>query len=79
MIEKELAIKNQLRDAFETVFLLMEQLRVFDVLPDDLVQRDFITNRALDMRSASIIYLAVIIRHYSRRGGIPGTFNSSCR
>jgi hypothetical protein len=54
----------------------MEQLQVFDVLPVDLAQRDFVTNRALDMRSASLVYLAVIIRHHSRRGGIPGSFDS---
>ena len=53
----------------------MEQLQVLDVLPDDLVQRDFVINRALDMRSASMVYLAVSIRHHSRRGGIPGGFH----
>jgi hypothetical protein len=73
MIDKELAIKNKLPDAFETILQLMERLQVCDVLPDDLSQRDFITNRALDMRSASMVYLAVIIRHHSRRGGIPGS------
>jgi hypothetical protein len=73
MIEKELVVKNHIQDAFETIFQLMEQLQVFDVLPEDLSQRDFVTNRALDMRSASMLYLAVIIRHHSRRGGIPGS------
>ena len=50
----------------------MEQLAVLDVLPDDLEQRDFVTHRALDVRSASMVYLAVSIRHRSTRGGIPG-------
>jgi hypothetical protein len=50
----------------------MEQLLVLDVIPDDLAQREFVTNRALDMRSAAMVYLAVTIRHHSRRGGIPG-------
>jgi hypothetical protein len=72
MIEKELSIKNSIRDAFETILQLMEQLLVLDVLPEDLGQRKLVTNRALDMRSASMVYLAVIIKHHSRLGGIPG-------
>jgi len=51
----------------------MEQLSILDVLPDDLEQRDFVTSRALDVRSASMVYLAVSIRHHSTRGGIPGS------
>ena len=51
----------------------MEQLSVLDILPDDLEQRDFVINRALDVRSASMVYLAVTIRHHSTRGGIPGS------
>ena len=42
------------------------------VLPDDLEQRDFVINRALDVRSASMTYLAIMIRHDSIRFGIPG-------
>jgi hypothetical protein len=75
MIEKELSIKNNIRDAFETILQLTEQLLVLDVLPDDLGQRELVTNRALDMRSASMVYLAVIIKHHSRRGSIPGNLN----
>ena len=68
-------IKNELLDTFETILKLMEQLSVLDVLPDDIGNRDNVINRALDVRSASMVYLAVSIRHHSTRGGIPGTLH----
>ena len=43
-----------------------------NVLPDDLEQRDFVINRALDVRSASMMYLAVSIRHNETPLGTPG-------
>ena len=46
---------------------------MMNVLPDDLEQRDFVVNRALDVRSASMIYLAVWIRHNATPFGTPGT------
>lgn len=33
------------------------------LLPEDLEQREFVINRAMDVRSASMVYLAVSIRH----------------
>jgi len=42
------------------------------LLPDDLEQRDFVINRALDVRSASMTYLAVTIRHDATPFGTPG-------
>lgn len=44
-----------------------------NVLPYDLEQREFVVNRALDVRSASMIYLAVSIRHQGTPLGTPGT------
>jgi len=75
MTEKEIAIMNKLQQTFETILQLMEQLQVLDVLPDDLPQRDFVTYRAFDIRSAAMLFLAVSIRYHSRRGGIPGSFD----
>jgi len=43
------------------------------VLPDELDQREFVVNRALDVRSASMMYLAVSIRHNATPLGTPGT------
>src|SRR5271169_5377492 len=48
-------------------------LELVNVLPDDLEQRDFVVNRALDVRSASMMYLAVSIRHDATPLGTPGT------
>jgi hypothetical protein len=41
----------------------MEQLEVASTLPADFEQRETIINRAIDVRSASMLYLAVHIRH----------------
>jgi hypothetical protein len=72
MTDKEVAFENELLDTFETILHLMEQIAVLDSLPEDLEQHDFVTSRALDVRSASMVYLAVCIRHHSTPGGIPG-------
>lgn len=75
MIEMEIAIRNELQQTFETILQHMEQLEALNVIPEDLPQRDVVTYRALDLRSASMVFLAVTIRHHSRFGGIPGNFN----
>ena len=43
------------------------------LLPDELEQREFVVNRALDVRSAAMMYLAVSIRHDATPLGTPGT------
>ena len=50
----------------------LEQLAILDILPDDLEQREFVINRALDVRSAAMLFLATNIRHDSTFLGIPG-------
>jgi hypothetical protein len=50
----------------------LEQLAILDILPDDLEQRDFVITRALDVRSATMLFLAMNIRHDSTFLGIPG-------
>ena len=52
----------------------LEQLKVIDSVPKDLEQRDILINRALDVRSACMQYLAVNIRHDATRFGTPGIF-----
>ena len=47
-------------------------LEMMNVLPDDLEQRDLVVNRALDVRSAAMMYLAVRIRHDATTLGTPG-------
>ena len=41
----------------------LEQLEILDILPEDIGQRESVVNCAIDVRSASMIYLAVNIRH----------------
>jgi len=48
-------------------------LEMVNVLPDDLEQREFVANRALDVRSASMMYLAFMILHNATPLGTPGT------
>ena len=43
------------------------------VLPGELEQREFVVNRALDVRSAAMMYLTVSIRHDATPLGTPGT------
>lgn len=52
---------------------LLEQMAVLEVLPNDLEQREFVINRALDVRSAAMLYLATHIRDEATAFGIPGT------
>jgi len=52
----------------------LEQLAILDIIPEDLEQRDFVINRALDVRSAAMLFLAMNIRHDSTFLGIPGMF-----
>jgi hypothetical protein len=48
-------------------------LKVIETLPKDLQQLESVFDRALDVRSASMIYLAVHILHESTRFGTMGT------
>jgi len=48
-------------------------LEIVTVLPEDHELRDFVINRALDVRSASMIYLAFRIRHDATRLAISST------
>ena len=49
------------------------------LLPEDLEQREFVINRAMDVRSASMVYLAVSIRHDATPLGTTGTMQSYTR
>jgi len=52
------------------------QLAVVDDLPDIMVPSIPLSNRALDVKSAALIYLAVHIRHQGNRLGITGMSNA---
>ena len=50
----------------------LEQLKVIDSIPEDFEQRDILVNRALDVRSACMRYLAANICHNATLFGTPG-------
>lgn len=51
----------------------LEQLRVVGSIPEDLEQHDILVNRALDVRSACMRYLAANIHHDTTFLGTTGT------
>jgi len=75
--EQELSRKEELDNALDYFVQQLEELEVVSVLPDDIDQRDYILNRALDVRSASMLYLAVHLRHRSTPLGTLGSSNFS--
>jgi len=75
--EQELSRKEELDKALDYFVQQLEELEVVSVLPDDIDQRDYILNRALDVRSASMLYLAVHLRHRSTPLGTLGSSNFS--
>ena len=51
----------------------LEQLDIVQSLPDDLVQATLVINRAMDVRSTFMHYLALHIRHDASPLGTVGT------
>ena len=47
-------------------------LELVNILPDELEQCEFVINRALDVRSASMMHLAVSLGYASTPFGSPG-------
>jgi hypothetical protein len=63
--DREIARKEEITKMLDYICQQVEQLAVAENLPNDLEQREAVINRALDVRSASMQYLAVHIRHDS--------------
>ena len=61
--DREIARKKKLNKMLDFMCQQLEQLEVIESVPKDLEQRDILINRALDVRSACMQYLAVNIRH----------------
>lgn len=70
--EKELARKEEIGRTLDYLSQQLEQLEILNNLPDDLDQRKSIVNKAMDVRSPSLLYLAVHIRHDTTSLGIIG-------
>jgi hypothetical protein len=53
------------------------QLDVVEEIPDDIKNRELIVNRALDVRSACMEYLATHLNHEANRLGLIGKLQKS--
>jgi hypothetical protein len=71
--DKEIGRKEELGKTLDYLSHQFAHLELVNILPGDLEQREFLVNRALDVRSASMMYLAVRIRHDATPLGILGT------
>ena len=56
--DKEIGRKEEHERTLEFLSQEFAHLELVDVLPNDLEQRGFVVNRALDVRSASMMYLS---------------------
>ena len=50
----------------------LTHLGVVDDISDDLPHHDVLVNRALDIRSSSMLYLAIQLKHDGNRLGLTG-------
>jgi hypothetical protein len=71
--DKEIRRKEELGSTLEYISQQFAQLETVNFLPNDLEQREFVINRAIDVRSASMVYLALSIRQDTTLLGTPGT------
>jgi hypothetical protein len=65
--------KQEFEKMLDFMYQQLELLEVLNILPDDLEQSHILVNRALDVRSACMMYLAVGIRHNGAPLGNLGT------
>ena len=70
---REIARKTEIEKRLDYIARQLDHLKVISQLPDSIVPTDDVVNRAIDVRSASLNYIAVHIRHESQYFGIIGT------
>jgi hypothetical protein len=71
--DKDIGRKEELERTLEYLSQKFEHLEMVNDLPKYLEQREFVANRALEVRSASMTYLALTVRHDGTALGTPGT------
>jgi hypothetical protein len=74
--EKELSRKDEFNNMLDFMCQQLELLKVIDSSSKNFEQRDILLNRALDVRSACMQYLAAYIRHDATFLGTTGTISS---
>jgi hypothetical protein len=72
-VDKELTRKEELTKSLDYICHQVGQLEVVDAIPPDLEQLDIVINRAIDVRSAAMRYLASQIQHDATKLGTTGT------
>jgi len=72
-VDKELARKDELTKSLDYICHQVGQLDVVDSIPPDVEQLDAVVNRAIDVRSAAMRYLASQIHHDATKLGTTGT------
>jgi hypothetical protein len=70
--DRELARKKEVERILDYIYRQLGQLGVINNLPDSGVRPIALMNRALDVKSAAMTYIAVHIIHESNRLGIIG-------
>lgn len=73
-MDKELTRKEERMKSLDYICHQVGQLEVVNGIPPDLEQLDVVINRAIDVRSAAMRYLASQIRHDTNRLGTAGTY-----
>jgi hypothetical protein len=74
--DKEISRKEDISKSLEDIRNLVGQLDVVESIPARIERRESIINRALDVRSACMVHLAVLLNHEANRLGLVGRLNS---
>jgi hypothetical protein len=72
MGDNELDRRNSMGERFEYISRQLAQLEIVKNLPDADVSSDHLVNRAMDVLSASLMYMAIQIRHEAGYFGVAG-------
>ena len=70
--DREISRRADVETMLDYIYRQLEQLGIIDGLPEDLHPPQSLVNRAMDVKSAVLAYLATHIRHESHRLGIMG-------
>lgn len=77
MVDREIARKEEVELKLDYICRQFEQIEIIKRLSDVDIKRDYIEDRAMDILSALLKYLAVHIRRQSSRFGIIGILLAS--
>lgn len=72
MAEREIKRKEEIEKTLDYIYRQLGQLTAIQSLPDSVVPPQALINRATDVKSAVLVYVAVHIRHEGIRCGIIG-------